>query len=80
MYSDRRPLGRYQRRAESLTVPHAFDLDLVARIQPRDDEKRLLAAAELTRPIDIFDLLLHGTPWILLLLKLALMRSARGPG
>ena len=43
------------------------------------EKLRLLMAAELTRPIDIFDLLLHGTPWILLLLKLVLMRSAREP-
>jgi hypothetical protein len=32
---------------------------------------KLLAAGELVRPIDVFDLLLHGTPWLLLALKLA---------
>lgn len=31
---------------------------------------RMLAAGELSRPIDIFDLLMHGAPWLLLLLKL----------
>jgi hypothetical protein len=31
---------------------------------------RMLAAGELSRPIDIFDLVLHGAPWVLLLLKL----------
>ena len=33
----------------------------------------MLARGELHRPIDIFDLFLHGTPWILLLCKLLLM-------
>ncbi len=31
---------------------------------------RLLAAGDLVRPIDIFDLLLHGAPWVLLAIKL----------
>lgn len=39
------------------------------------EKLRLLAAAELVRPVDMFDLLLHGAPWILLILKLALMRA-----
>jgi len=34
-------------------------------------------AGELVRPVDIFDLLLHGTPWLLLLLAL-LRRALRG--
>ena len=29
----------------------------------------MLAAGQLVRPIDWFDLLLHGSPWLLLLLK-----------
>lgn len=37
----------------------------------------MLAAGELVRPIDIFDLLLHGTPWVLLLAKLARMALVR---
>jgi len=32
----------------------------------------MLATGELTRLIDIFDLLLHGTPWLLLSIKLVL--------
>ena len=32
----------------------------------------MLAAGTLIRPIDIFDLFLHGTPLVLLLLKFAL--------
>jgi hypothetical protein len=31
---------------------------------------KMLAAGTLTRPIDIFDLLLHATPWVLLFIKL----------
>ncbi|MFZ1574357.1 MAG: RND transporter [Chromatiaceae bacterium] len=36
---------------------------------------RMLANGELARPIDIFDLILHATPWLLLAIKVA--RSAR---
>ena len=31
---------------------------------------KMLFAGELHKPIDIFDLFLHGTPWVLLGLKL----------
>ena len=37
---------------------------------------KMLVAAELVKPIDIFDLFLHGTPMVLLLLKLVLQRRA----
>ena len=30
---------------------------------------KMLTAGELSKPIDIFDLMLHGTPWVLLCLK-----------
>lgn len=33
------------------------------------EKLKMLAAGELVRPIDIFDLLLHGTPWLLLVAK-----------
>ena len=47
------------------------------RPEPHIWEKlKMLAGGDLTRPIDIFDLLLHGTPWILLVAKLAI--SGRG--
>ena len=42
------------------------------------EKLKMLAAGELTKPIDIFDLALHGVPWLLLLLKLTLGRPARG--
>lgn len=36
---------------------------------------KMLAAGELVKPIDIFDLFLHGTPAVLLVLKLLRMRK-----
>ncbi|MBI3775531.1 MAG: RND transporter [Gammaproteobacteria bacterium] len=51
--------------------------------QPHLLEKlQLLTAGSLTRPIDIFDLLLHGTPMMLLALKLLrsyLLKSSPAP-
>ncbi|MFD0980850.1 RND transporter [Tropicimonas aquimaris] len=47
--------------------------------EPHVVEKlRMLGQGELSRPIDIFDLLLHGTPWLLLLAKLLRMAVRRG--
>jgi hypothetical protein len=34
------------------------------------EKLRMLAAGRLGRPIDIFDLILHGAPWVLLAAKL----------
>ena len=34
------------------------------------EKLKMLAGGELSKPIDIFDLLLHGTPWALLITKL----------
>jgi len=36
------------------------------------EKLKMLASGGLTRPLDIFDLLLHGTPWLLLIIKLFL--------
>lgn len=42
--------------------------------EPHIVEKlRMLMKGTLVRPIDIFDLALHGAPWLLLLAKLARM-------
>jgi hypothetical protein len=41
------------------------------------EKLKMLAAGMLTQPIDIFDLALHGLPWLLLLLKLTVGRAAR---
>ncbi len=35
---------------------------------------QLLLAGTLTRPLDVFDLLLHATPFVLLILKLVRLR------
>jgi hypothetical protein len=43
------------------------------------EKLKMLAAGELVRPIDIFDLLLHGTPWVLLGLKLYRSYLGRNP-
>jgi hypothetical protein len=40
------------------------------------EKLKMLAAGELVRPIDIFDLALHGLPWLALIAKLALTRRA----
>lgn len=39
----------------------------------------MLFAGTLVRPIDMFDLLMHGAPWIVLGIKLLRMRSADTP-
>ena len=45
------------------------------------EKLRMLAAGELSRPIDIFDLVMHGAPWVLLLIKLyRQMQHARSTG
>ena len=33
------------------------------------EKLKMLVAGDLAKPIDIFDLLLHAAPWLLLLLK-----------
>jgi len=42
------------------------------------EKLRLLGTGQLTRPLDIFDLLLHASPAVLLLLKFALGRRRAG--
>ncbi len=36
------------------------------------EKLKMLASGALTKPLDIFDLLLHGSPWLLLIFKLLL--------
>ena len=38
------------------------------------EKLKMLAGGTLSRPIDIFDLLYHGAPWVLLALKLVRMQ------
>ena len=33
------------------------------------EKLKMLSTGSLNKPMDIFDLLLHGTPWVLLMLK-----------
>lgn len=42
------------------------------------EKLKMLAAGTLTKPIDIFDLLLHAAPWLLLAAKLVRMALTRG--
>jgi hypothetical protein len=69
---DRLPLG--------LVLIVALTLGLAPFVpEPHLWEKlKLLAAGRLTRPIDVFDLLLHGLPWLLLIAKLARMAGVGG--
>jgi hypothetical protein len=41
------------------------------------EKLKMLAAGELTAALDMFDLALHGTPWLLLIARLALMTRTR---
>jgi len=58
----------------TLLVPLALFLALAPFTpEPHLWEKlKMLFAGTLVRPIDIFDLFLHGTPLVILLLKLSL--------
>ncbi len=42
------------------------------------EKLRMLMAGELAKPIDIFDLVMHGAPWVLLFAKLARMGTRIG--
>ncbi|UJS26074.1 RND transporter [Thiothrix winogradskyi] len=44
------------------------------------EKLKMLGAGTLSKPIDIFDLLLHAIPWIVLLLKLARMAYLKRTG
>ncbi len=39
---------------------------------------KMLAAGELVRPLDIFDLLMHGTPAVLLIIRLVRIGIKKG--
>jgi hypothetical protein len=41
------------------------------------EKLRMLMGGSLSAPADIFDLLMHGLPWIILALKLALGRKSK---
>jgi len=41
------------------------------------EKLKMLGSGTLSRPIDIFDLLYHGAPWVLLAIKLVRMEQQR---
>lgn len=73
-------LGWIDRLPLALIVIVALTLGLAPFVpEPHLWEKlKLLAAGDLRRPLDVFDLVLHGLPWLVLIAKLARMARARG--
>ncbi len=70
---DRIPLG--------LVVLACLTVGLAPFAPPHVWEKLvLLARLELVRPIDWLDLLLHGAPWVVLVLRLLRLRSRAAGG
>lgn len=63
----------------AVLVAAALTLGLAPFVpEPHVWEKlKLLAAGDLARPIDIFDLVLHGAPWVLLAIRLARLDKTR---
>lgn len=41
------------------------------------EKLRMLSQGQLVKPVDIFDLVLHGAPWVLLMAKLIRMAITR---
>ena len=64
----------------NIAVLAALTLGLAPFVpEPHIWEKlKMLAAGTLSRPIDIFDLLLHAAPWAVLIAKLIRMALTRG--
>jgi len=44
------------------------------------EKLRMLAAGDLSRPVDMFDLFLHGAPWVLLAAKAIRALTTRPAG
>ncbi len=69
---------------DALPLPHFIVLSLFLGLAPFFPEPhlvekvRMLFNGELQKPLDIFDLLLHGAPWLLLITKLMLMANRKG--
>ena len=66
----------------SLIVLAALTLGL-APFQPEPhiwEKLKMLAAGNLARPVDIFDLAMHAAPWALLVAKLARRVATSGQG
>jgi len=69
----------FQRLPLSLLIVLCLSLGLAPFTpEPHLLEKlKMLAAGELGKLIDVFDLMLHGTPWVLLIVKLLLPLTAK---
>ena len=67
----------------SIPLPHFIVLSLFLGLAPFFPEPhlaekiRMLMSGTLIKPLDMFDLLLHGTPWVLLLVKITLIIKSR---
>lgn len=62
----------------SMLILAALTLGLAPFAPPHLWQKlQMLTSGSLTRPIDIFDLVLHGTAWLLLAAKLVRMAMLR---
>ena len=68
---------------ERMTLPLLLVVCLTLGLAPFTPEPHLweklkmLASGELTQLLDIFDLLLHGTPWVLLVIKLYFLATGK---
>ena len=68
---DETPVGLFAIAALTLGLAPFFP-------EPHVWEKlKMLASGELSRPLDMFDLLLHGVPWVLLIIKLGRMARSQ---
>ena len=54
----------------SILIFLCLTLGLAPFFPPHLFEKKMLLEGQLVRPIDWFDLVMHATPWVFLLLKL----------
>lgn len=77
-------MSALKRRLDAIPVIYLILASLTLGLAPFTPEPhiweklRMLAGGTLTRPIDIFDLILHGLPWLLLILRLIPARQTRG--
>jgi hypothetical protein len=77
-------MSALKRRLDAIPVIYLILASLTLGLAPFTPEPhiweklKMLAGGTLTRPIDIFDLVLHGLPWLLLILRLIPARPARG--
>jgi len=68
---------------DAIPLPHFIVLSLFLGLAPFFPEPhlvekiRMLMDGSLHKPLDMFDLILHGTPWVLLVVKLSLMVSRK---